>query len=146
MAQRLRLIVPDLATRESNWSGGWALRDGSLSTALFSTGLGTYPRIVLARKPDDSYPTNFVVAHDGGYAFLSLRARSPTYFGQKIRIDPEVEYRLFLTLRSPDGKGALAVALCEKMLLYSDNCRGATFVPHNGSGRGFRSPNLECRP
>ena len=29
------------------------------------------------------------------------------------------------------GPGALAVALCEKLLLYSDNCRGAAFVPHN---------------
>jgi hypothetical protein len=74
------------------------------------------------------------VAHDGGYAFLSLNARSPTYFGQKIPIEPEVQYRLFLTLRSPGGNGALAVALCEKMLLYSDNCRGATFVPQHNSG------------
>jgi hypothetical protein len=39
MVQRLRLIVPDLATRESNWSGGWALSDGSLSTALLARGL-----------------------------------------------------------------------------------------------------------
>jgi hypothetical protein len=132
MAQRLRLLAPDLATRESNWSGGWALRDGRLSTALFGMGLGTYPRIVLARKPEGSYPTNFVVEHDGGYSFLSLNARSPTYFGQKIPIEPEAQYRLFLTLRSPGGKGALAVVLCEKMLLYSDNCRDATFVPHNG--------------
>ena len=131
MAQRLRLLAPDLATRESNWSGGWALRDGRLSTALFGMGLGTYPRIVLARKSEVSYPTNFVVGHDGGYSFLSLNARSPTYFGQKVPIEPEAQYRLFLTLRSPDGQGALAVALCEKILLYSDNCRGAAFVPHN---------------
>jgi VanZ family protein len=131
MAQRLRLLAPDLSTRESNWSGGWALRDGRLSTALFGMGLGTYPRIVLARKPEGSFPTNFVVEHDGGYSFLSLNAQSPTYFGQKVLIEPEAQYRLFLTLRSPDGQGALAVALCEKLLLYSDNCRGAAFVPHN---------------
>ena len=32
-------------------------------------------------------------------------------------------------MRSPDGKGQLSVLLCEKILLYSANCRDATFRP-----------------
>jgi VanZ family protein len=131
MAQRLQQLVPDLAAREANWKQGVALRDGSLLTALFGTGLGTYPRIVAAHKPDDRFPTNFVVAQEGGYRFLSLTAGSPTYFGQKIAIEPDQQYRLFLALRSPDGKGELDVVLCEKMLLYSANCRGAPFQPRS---------------
>jgi VanZ family protein len=51
MAQRLRLLTPDVATRESNWSGGRALRDRDLSTALFGTGLGTYRASFLRASP-----------------------------------------------------------------------------------------------
>jgi hypothetical protein len=90
-------------------------------------GLGTYPRIILARKPDEGFPTNFVVAQDGGYHFLSLHTGLPTHFGQKVPVRPDQQYRVFVALRSPDGKGVLSVSLCEKMLFYSANCRDTTF-------------------
>jgi hypothetical protein len=107
------------------------MRDDNLATTLFGMGLGTYARIVLARKLDGRLPTNFIVEHDGAYPFLSLHAGLPTYFGQKVVIDPDQQYRLFVTLRSPDAKGALSLILCEKMLLYSANCRAATFQPRD---------------
>jgi len=130
MAGRLRTVAPDFADREGNWSDGLALRDTSPTTALFGTGLGTYPRIVLARKPKGHFPTNFVIEHDGAYPFLSLHAGLPTYFGQKVPVQPDQQYRLFVALRSPDGRGELSVILCEKMLLYSANCRDTTFRSH----------------
>ena len=133
MAQRLRTVIPDFRDREENWSGGLALRDVSPAATFFGMGLGTYPRIVLARNPDER-PTNFVVGEDGGYRFLSLRAGSPIYFGQKVAVQPDQQYRLFGALRSPDGKGMLGVMLCEKILLYSANCRGATFGSHSPGG------------
>jgi hypothetical protein len=131
MTKRLQTVAPDLIYRESNWIGGLGLRDDSLLTAIFGMGLGTYPRVVLARKPDGEFPTNFVVDHDGGYPVLSLHAGLPTYLGQKISVEPGWQYRLFVNLRSPDGKGALSIAVCEKMLLYSTNCRDATFRPRS---------------
>ena len=127
MAKRLGTVVSSLGDREENWSGGMALRDDGLASGLFGKGLGTYPRIVLARKRDDRFPTNFVVGEEGGYRFLSLHAGLPIYFGQKVTVQPDQQYRLSLALRSPDGKGALTVLLCEKMLLYSANCRHTTF-------------------
>jgi VanZ family protein len=127
MARRLHTVVSDLGIREENWSGGFALGEDSPTAVLFGKGLGTYPRIVLTRKPEDRFPTNFVVGEDGGSRFLSLHAGLPIYFGQKVLVKPNQQYRLFLTLRSPDAKGALSVALCEKMLLYSANCRHTTF-------------------
>jgi hypothetical protein len=130
MAARLRTVAPDLADREGNWSGSLALLDSSPATALFGMGLGTYPRIGLARKPDERFPTNFVVTQDGGYHFLSLHTGLPTYFGQKVPVRPDKQYRVFVALRSPDGKGVLSVILCEKMLLYSANCRDTTFRSH----------------
>jgi O-antigen ligase len=130
MAERLRTVFPDLAGREANWSGGLALSDSSPATILFGMGLGTYPRIVLARKPDGRFPTSFVVTQDGGYRFLLLHSGLPIYFGQKVPVQPDRQYRVLVTLRSPDAKGALTVILCEKLLLYSTNCRDTTFHPH----------------
>ena len=130
MTEQLRTVASDLADREGNWSGGLALPDSSPATALFGMGLGTYPRIGIARKPDQRFPTNFVVAQDGGYHFLSIYTGLPTYLGQKVPVRPDQQYRLFVALRSPDGKGALSVILCEKMLLYSANCRDTPFRSH----------------
>lgn len=42
MGERLRQVVPDLANRGGNWSGGLAPRGDSPAT-LFGTGLETYP-------------------------------------------------------------------------------------------------------
>ena len=141
MAERLGRVVPDFADREGNWTGGLAFRDGSLATTLFGMGYGTYPRIVLARKPDGGFPTNFVVAQDGGNRFLSLGTGSPTYFGQKVPVRPDRQYRLFVTVRSADGKGALGVILCEKMLPNSANCRETTFRPNiAGMWQDFGAP------
>ena len=131
MTARFQTVAPDLTHRESNWTGGLAMRDDNLATTLFGMGLGTYPRIVLARKLDGRFPTNFIVEHDGAYPFLSVHAGLPTYFGQKVLIEPDQQYRLFLTLRSRDAKGVLSLILCEKMLLYSANCRDTTFQPRN---------------
>ncbi len=133
MAERLQTVTLDLIYRESNWTGGMRLRDDSLFTALFGMGLGTYPRVLLARKPDGRFPTNFVVEHDGGYPFLSVTGGLPIYFGQKVPVEPDQEYRLFGALRSPNGKGELSIILCEKLLLYSEKCSASTFRPR-GSG------------
>ena len=130
MSERLRTVVFDLGVREENWSSGLVLRGDSRAGVLFGKGLGTYPRIVLASKPGDRFPTNFVVDQDGGYRFLSLHAGLPTYFGQKVPVQPDQQYRLFGAMRSPDGKGVLTLILCEKLLLYSTNCRNTTFRIH----------------
>lgn len=44
-------------------------------------------------------------------------------------MQPDQKYRLFVALRSPDGKGVLSVILCEKLLLYLANCRDTTACP-----------------
>jgi hypothetical protein len=129
MAWRLAHVVRDLAAREDNWSEGMALRDRGWGATLFGMGLGTYPRIVLAKKPPGKAQTNFELKHERGFNYLALKAGLPLYFGQKVAIDRFANYRISLSLRSPDGRGALVVVLCEKLLLYSTRCRGASFRP-----------------
>jgi hypothetical protein len=152
MAGRIRLAPADLASREDNWTQGLALRGPSLFAALFGSGLGTYPRVELARAPGGRVPTNFVLGRDGGYRFLSLEAGLPLYFGQKVAVEPDHTYRLFLGLRSHDPAARLTVMLCEKWLLYSENCRSAQLTPRAVGAwedfgvpvatSGFRRPTL----
>ena len=134
MFARLETIAPDLGTRENNWTGGLALRDAKIKTDLFGTGLGTYPRIVLANREGARAPVNFTIKREDGKRFLSVTAESMLYFVQRVAIDPDQTYKLTVTLRSPDGKGAFSAMLCENVLLYSENCRGPESRALDGHG------------
>ena len=129
MAWRLNHVARDFAARKDNWSEGMALKDRGWGPTLLGMGLGTYPRIVLAKKPPGEAQTNFVLKHERGLDYLALHAGLPLYLGQKVAIDRLANYRISLSLRSADGRGALTVVLCEKLLLYSTGCRGIGFRP-----------------
>lgn len=134
MSARLRRMVPDFDTRWANWTGGLGLIDRTPTAWLLGMGLGTYPRVVRLRAPLDQRPSNFIVRHDGPVPYLELRMGSNFYFGQKVPIQSNRTYRLSLAFRAPSPAGGLSVLLCEKLLLYSDACRGATFRS-NGTNR-----------
>ena len=131
MEDRLKQVLPDFTYRETSWRTGMSLRENNIITDLFGMGLGTYPRVVFTRKPNEHIPANFVLRRDGAYVYLSLIAGSSTYFGQKVPVEPDEKYRLFGSFRSTDGGGTLTILLCEKLLLYSTNCRGTTFKAQN---------------
>jgi hypothetical protein len=130
MAERLRQVSPDPPDQQRSWSSGLALRDDGPATALFGMGLDNYPRIILARKPDERFPSNFVAVREGGYRFLLLHTGLPTYLEQNVPVQPDQPYRLFVARRSPDGKGVLSVIPFERILLHSANCRDTTFRSH----------------
>jgi hypothetical protein len=112
----------DLVTREANWRAGWAARDHDPLTALFGMGLGTYQRAMLDRSPIDR-PSDLSIEQDADGRFVSIRTHSPFYFGQKVVVPRNGEVRLTLQFRASGSKAGLGVALCDKVLLYSDNCR-----------------------
>lgn len=122
MEQRIGDLASGFNAREANWFGGLAWRDDTVLASLVGMGLGTYPRVSLAHSPPILAPPNFVVKHENGATYLSLTAGSPFYFQQIVAVEPNQSYRLLLRFRAPDGKANLGALLCEKMLLYSDNC------------------------
>lgn len=129
MSQRFLQWVPDLGTREKNWAGGLQMRDTSISATLFGMGLGTYPRAVLGRHKGPDVPSNFAVKRAGGESYLSIAVGVPDYFDQQIKIAPGETYKLSVAVRSPDQRAVLTAALCEKLLLYSYNCRQLSLKP-----------------
>jgi hypothetical protein len=74
-----------------------------------------------------NHPSNLYVATDTNGRYLSLRTETPFYLGQKVSLPTTDDVQFTARLRTADPKVVLGVSLCDKMLLYSDNCRGTQF-------------------
>jgi O-antigen ligase len=127
MYQRFAASETDLSTREQNWRAGLAVRTPGIATALFGMGLGTYQRTMLSRSPVNR-PSDLVLVRDEAGTYASMRIETPFFLGQKIALPRAGPLHLTFRSRSPDGVTA-GVVICDKVLLYSDNCRGVDSVP-----------------
>jgi hypothetical protein len=123
MRHRFAEAAGDLLTRESNWRAGWAVRDPDWATSFVGMGLGTYQRAMLARSAT-LRPSDLDLEHDAAGPFVSLRSNTPFYLGQKVSLPAQGSVRLSLLARRTDDRGELGILLCDKVLLFSDNCRG----------------------
>jgi hypothetical protein len=123
MRDRFAASAADLVIRQDNWRAGLAVRDTGPLPTLFGMGLGTYQRAMLMRFAVNR-PSDIVVRGDAGGAYVSMRLETPFFLGQKISLPDTGGLNLTLRARSPDGGGFVDTLICDKVLLYSDNCRG----------------------
>lgn len=128
MRERLTIAAADLLTRESNWKAGWAVRDHGVFASVFGMGLGTYQRTMLSRS-DTNRPSDFGLTEDASGRFVWLRVESPLYLGQKVALPATGSVHLTLRFRGDMLGAGLSWALCDKVLLYSDNCQGGSSTP-----------------
>lgn len=103
-------------------------------TSLFGTGLGRFPATYLAKQPAKARPTVYTFQTERQNTFLRIKAGSPLYWGQWIKVRPGQSYVLSLDLRSVERKGELNVPICEKQLQKSYRCQWLQFRA-NGVGR-----------
>lgn len=122
MRDRLALAAADMLTRESNWRAGWAVRDTGAAADLLGMGLGTYQRVMLSRATVDR-PSDFGTVSDSAGPFVWVRMESPFYLGQKVVLPDAGAVHLTLKFRSESNNAALNWSLCDKVLLFSDNCQ-----------------------
>jgi hypothetical protein len=123
MHARFAATAMDYLTRQDNWRDGLAVRDDAIQASLFGMGLGTYQRAMLERSPVNR-PTDLVLRQDETGAYASMRVESPFYLGQKIGLPAAGPLTLTFRARSVATPATVDVLLCDKVLLYSDNCRG----------------------
>ena len=128
MRQRFGTLAEDLLTRQANWKAGWSVRESGLPADLFGMGLGTYQRAMLLRAPVDR-PSDLSLESDASGQFVVLRGLTPLYFGQKISLPPSGPLRLTLRFRGDTPSAAIGFTVCDKVLLYSENCRGGQIRP-----------------
>jgi hypothetical protein len=129
MHERFAATASDFLTRQQNWSAGLAVRDRDLPATMFGMGLGTYQRTMLMRSPVNR-PSDLGLGRDDLGRYASMRVETPFFLGQKIAVPPTGALHLSLRVRSGDdreaeGQAALGAVICDKVLLYSDNCRGS---------------------
>jgi hypothetical protein len=126
MHARFAASAMDFLTRQDNWRDGLAVRDDTVQATLIGMGLGTYQRAMLERSPVNR-PTDIVLRQDEAGAYVSMRVETPFYLGQKIDLPTTGPLNLTFHARSVATPAAIDSLVCDKVLLYSDNCRG----PHS---------------
>ena len=120
MRARFSTVDADLTTREDDWRAGMAVRDTDPLTTLFGMGLGTYQRAMVARsmvnRPSD------IVLREGEETVVEVHNETRFYLGQKVQPSPGVA-TVHLQARALNRPNTIGVALCDKVMLYSDECR-----------------------
>lgn len=124
MQERFAASAMDFLTRQNNWRAGLAVRDRDAASNLFGLGLGTYQRAMLMRSTINR-PSDLVLAQDDAGTFVSLRIETPFFLGQKIASPAGGTLHLSLRARSPHAGTTFGAVICDKVLLYSENCRGS---------------------
>lgn len=122
MRERLLIAAQDFLTHRANWRAGMAIRDTGLLADVFGMGLGTYQRAMLMRSPIER-PSDVAIRRDADGTYLSLRIETEFFFDQKIAVPPAGNLHVSLRARAADAKATLAILVCDKVLLYSDQCR-----------------------
>lgn len=124
--QRLAEVGRDQAIRVAHWQDALQMRDNDWLTTVFGVGLGRFPATHYWRSAEPVHAAPYGLASDKTGPFLRLGTGAPVYIEQFVNARPGQRYRLSLDIRA-DGPTSLGVALCEKWMLTSGACDGATF-------------------
>lgn len=144
MSSRFSTVSDDFALRLGHWSEALQMMDDGLATRIFGMGLGAYPATYAWNNHHGERPAAFAYAREDGNTFLKLAP--PQYaagYGEVLRmlqhIDmrSDVPYRLSADIRRHDDNTGLTVAVCERWLLYPEDCAVAPVVLAPGE-RGWR--------
>jgi hypothetical protein len=124
---RFATVAIDWQSRLDQLQNTFRMMDSDTTTSLFGMGLGRFPAVYLARQPVKSHPTVYSFESEPSNMFLRIKAGSPLYFGQWVRVEPGKAYVLSLDLRSVNRRGELSVPICEKQLQRSFRCQWLRF-------------------
>lgn len=131
---RLAAIAPDLNRRVAHWQEVLRIMDHGLRPAVVGMGLGRFPEVYFWRSASRPRPATFQFVTDDGDRFLRLASGDLLYFGQRVALRPHQRYTLSVDIRGMSGAARLAVAVCEKSLLYSYRCRSLVLPLRSADG------------
>ncbi len=131
--ERFATTAGDLRHRLRHWNAALAMMDDDGATRLFGMGLGTFPATYFWRNPQRDVPANYQYVDEPGNRYLRLSV--PRYalgYGevlrllQRVELRPHTRYRLALDVRRDTKLPVLRLAVCERLLLYPQNCVSAS--------------------
>ncbi len=139
IGERTSRVSEDLGTRAQHWADVIASSEGGFGSALAGNGVGTFPASYIGRHPDKvSEVGRFSIVPEGRDRLLRLEGGSDLTLGQRVTIDPWMDYTVDLRLRAMQNT-SLVLALCERNLIYasgfSPDCVSRKLdVPHADGG------------
>lgn len=130
LGSRFATVGDDFALRMRHWSEALDMMDPSLETSAFGMGLGRYPEAYAWKNTHGELPGTYSYEReDNGNLFLRLGA--PQYaigYGEVLRMLQHVDlsggknYRLAVDIRRSSPNAAVSIAICERWMLYPQNC------------------------
>ena len=135
LGTRFATTADDLQHRLRHWSNSFAMMDKDLPTRLFGMGLGRYPETYFWRNASGEMPGHFIFAQSDE-ADLFLQLAVPRYqagYGEVLRMLQRVDappggrYLFSVDVRRSNPKTLMQAAVCERWLLYPQNCAPANF-------------------
>jgi len=130
--ERFAGALADVARRAAHWGELLALR-ASARERWLGIGLGALPRALQAAAAPGQRPARVELAEQAGNRYLRLEGGAPLYLDQRIGTLPAGEVRVSLALRGTPG-ARVALALCEKSVMYSFACRWTRFTVAEPAG------------
>ena len=130
---RFATATNDFEARRDHWHAVLAMMGADWESQLLGTGLGTFPATFYWNAPADKRPSLFNFMREGKETYTRVGAGSGVYLDQIVHAAPGARYTVKARIRSPSADTTLGVALCEKWLLYSRDCRGVALrIQHPG--------------
>ncbi|HSY27145.1 MAG TPA: hypothetical protein VK832_06565, partial [Burkholderiaceae bacterium] len=132
LGTRFSTVNDDLSVRVRHWREALSMMTPDWETSVFGMGLGRYPETYFWKNTHDEIPGTYSYETEKDDLFLRLGA--PQYaigYGEALRIlqhvdvNPDRHYRLSLDVRRPSGNEGISISICERWLLYPQNCVGA---------------------
>lgn len=127
--ERFASSAGDLQGRLRHWQQVLSMRPPDMATSLFGMGSGTFPATYYWHNPLREVPASIRYASEGGDQYVRLA--SPGYsagYGellrllQRVPVRPDTRYLLSLDARRAGAMPLLQVRLCQRQLLYAQNC------------------------
>jgi hypothetical protein len=145
LGARFATVGDDLGVRMRHWSEALDIMDPGTGTSLFGMGLGRYPEAYAWKNTHNELPAVYRYENEAGNLFLRLGA--PQYaigYGEVLRLLQHADvkaggtYRLGVDVRHARAGAAISIALCERWMLYPQNCAEAPLQLSGASGAWHR--------
>ncbi|SDA56736.1 MULTISPECIES: hypothetical protein [unclassified Janthinobacterium] len=130
--ERFATTAFDLHGRLRHWQQVLAMQPPTWDSRLFGMGLGSFPATYYWHNPQRDVPASIRYADEGENRYVRLA--SPGYsagYGELLRllqrlpVQPATRYTLALDARRNGAMPVLLVRLCQRQLLYPQNCIAA---------------------
>lgn len=136
MSERFSTTSGDFSYRMKHWQEALEMMNKDWKTSAFGMGLGRFPETYFWKNTHGEVPSTYRYEKEDKNTFLRLGA--PKYeigYGETVRmlqrvsISPDEHYVLSFDSRNNFKTAGVSIAICERLLLYPQNCVGAPMSP-----------------